>query len=190
MSPPVRFTGTLAAIAIAGALAAAAPIAAVAQVYTIPWSNLDGGGSPATPLTGGAFSLSASLGQSDAGSALTGGSYSLRGGFWAGPVPRLLEAGPPPSPAMGLLSAPWPNPFSALTEVSFSLATEAAVRLEVYDVAGQRVRSLLRGTTTAGAFHVHWNGAGDDGQRLPSGMYFIRLDAPGLHSTRRAVLVH
>ncbi len=50
--------------------------------YSIPWSTIDGGG--VINSTGGAYSLSGTIGQPDAGPTMTGGSYSLTGGFWAG----------------------------------------------------------------------------------------------------------
>ena len=57
--------------------------AAPQDVYDLSWYAIDSGG--ATNSTGGAFSLSGSVGQPDAG-ALSGGSYTLNGGFWGGAV--------------------------------------------------------------------------------------------------------
>jgi len=51
-------------------------------LYSIPWSTIDGGG--AINTSGGAFTLSGTIGQPDAGGAMTGGAFSLTGGFWAG----------------------------------------------------------------------------------------------------------
>ncbi|MGE0479518.1 MAG: hypothetical protein AB7Q17_03495 [Phycisphaerae bacterium] len=53
---------------------------AVAQPYSIDWYTIDGGGAMNT--TGGAFSLSGTIGQHDAGGPMTGGNFSLTGGFW------------------------------------------------------------------------------------------------------------
>ena len=61
------------------ALAASSP--AFAQ-YAVPWHTADGGG--ATSSTGGTYGLGATVGQPDAGGPLTGGSYSVAGGFWPG----------------------------------------------------------------------------------------------------------
>jgi hypothetical protein len=54
-------------------------VAALAQSYSIDWSTIDGGGGTST---GGVYSVSGTVGQSDAG-AMNGGSYSLTGGFWS-----------------------------------------------------------------------------------------------------------
>jgi hypothetical protein len=181
-----RFARAVAAAAIA-ALLFAAP-AARAQ-YTIPWTNLDAGGPPPQALTGGAFRINATVGQHDAGH-LSGGSFTVEGGFWGVPIPRLLAVDPAPVVLPGHLSAARPNPFSSSTEVAFALAHDGPARLGVFDVTGQRVRTLLDGAQAAGTFRVFWDGTGDDGRRLPSGLYFLRLDAGDVHAMQRAVLVH
>ncbi len=55
-------------------------VVAVAQNYSIDWSTIDGGGGTST---GGVYSVSGTIGQPDAGPAMTGGNYSLTGGFWS-----------------------------------------------------------------------------------------------------------
>ena len=57
--------------------------AAWGQSFTIPWHTIDGGGGTSS---GGAFTLSGTIGQHDAGGPMTGGGFSLSGGFWAGEV--------------------------------------------------------------------------------------------------------
>jgi hypothetical protein len=56
------------------------PVAGLAQQYSIDWYKIAGGGGTST---GGAYSVSGTIGQHDAGGPMTGGSYSLTGGFWA-----------------------------------------------------------------------------------------------------------
>jgi len=66
---------------VAGALFCAAgvfPLAA--QDYSIDWFTIDGGGGTST---GGVYSVTGTIGQPDAGAVMTGGNYSLQGGFWA-----------------------------------------------------------------------------------------------------------
>ncbi len=74
---PIRL---LAALLVA---ALALPLSALAQSYAIPWHTIDGGGGTST---GGVFRLSGTLGQPAAGPTMTGGNYSLTGGFWALPL--------------------------------------------------------------------------------------------------------
>jgi hypothetical protein len=56
------------------------PVAGLAQQYSIDWYKIAGGGGTST---GGAYSVSGTIGQHDAGGPMTGGSYSLTGGFWS-----------------------------------------------------------------------------------------------------------
>ncbi|MFP6589697.1 MAG: T9SS type A sorting domain-containing protein, partial [Candidatus Latescibacterota bacterium] len=83
------------------------------------------------------------------------------------------------------LHLPFPNPTNGQVTISFELATEGHVRLELYNVAGQRIEVLLAAQRSAGGKHrVHWN----TGQHA-SGMYFLRLLSGGEWSTRRLALV-
>jgi len=70
----------------------------------------------------------------------------------------------------------FPNPFSASTQVDVTLTEAAAVELSVYSVSGARVRSLGNRTLPAGSTRITWDGTNDAGQRVPSGVYLIRLD--------------
>ena len=70
-----------------------------------------------------------------------------------------------------------PNPFNPETVIGFSLAAESRVRLEVFDVLGQRVRILVGGRLPAGEHRVVWDGIDESGARVGSGVYFYRLQA-------------
>ena len=73
-----------------------------------------------------------------------------------------------------------PNPFAANTQLSYSLPQAADVEIDVYDVAGHRVRTLVRRDEGAGVHNAVWNGFDDAGTPAPSGLYFCRLRAVGL----------
>jgi len=66
------------------AAAAALTVSPLVVGYSIDWSTIDAGG--ALDTTGGAYAISGTIGQFDAGDAMTGGAYELTGGFWAGGV--------------------------------------------------------------------------------------------------------
>ena len=68
-------------------LSSAVALAQTGDGFDLSWSTIDGGGGTSS---GGAFSLSGTVGQPDASVAMTGGSYTLQGGFWAG-VPPTYE---------------------------------------------------------------------------------------------------
>jgi hypothetical protein len=80
-----------------------------------------------------------------------------------------------------------PNPFERSTSISFTLGREEAVVLEIFDVAGRRVRTLAGGTLPAGGHAVTWDGVDDQGRALPAGSYFYRLTAGEIVETRRMV---
>jgi hypothetical protein len=83
-----------------------------------------------------------------------------------------------------------PNPLSSGTIVEYTVAREGQVRIDVYDVSGRRVACLVDshvphpGTRTA-----TWDRRDDDGRELPSGVYFVRLEAGQETALRRVVLV-
>jgi len=69
-----------------------------------------------------------------------------------------------------------PNPFNPVTEIVYEIpAGGAEVKVEVFDVSGRRVATLVDGFEPEGVRRVTWNGMDNDGRRLPSGVYFYRL---------------
>ncbi len=82
-----------------------------------------------------------------------------------------------------------PNPFNPTTDVRFSLARPADVRLTVHDLAGRSVRTLLDARRSAGGHSVAWDGRGEGGRPLGSGVYFLMLSAGGETETAKLSLV-
>ncbi|GJM45297.1 MAG: hypothetical protein DHS20C21_21390 [Gemmatimonadota bacterium] len=79
-----------------------------------------------------------------------------------------------------------PNPFQRGTTIAFSTAGATPVRLDVFDVAGRHVRTLMdRRVESAGNWSENWNGRTDQGQVAPAGIYFYRLTAHGQSQTRK-----
>ncbi|MBE0637152.1 MAG: T9SS type A sorting domain-containing protein [Bacteroidales bacterium] len=68
-----------------------------------------------------------------------------------------------------------PNPFSDKTDISYTLSEAGLVNLEVYNIRGDLVRTLVKEIQTAGDFTVEWNGTNDAGYRVVPGVYFCRL---------------
>ena len=80
-------------------------------------------------------------------------------------------------PASFVLYPNVPNPFNPETTIRFALAQESQVRLEVFDVVGQRVRTLVTERLPAGAHQALWDGRSENGEQVSSGVYFCRLQA-------------
>jgi len=82
-----------------------------------------------------------------------------------------------------------PNPFNPLTTLHFDLPVGGRVRLEVYDVRGKLVRSLLDVELPAGSHEAVWDGRDSGGRTMASGSYFARLEAGRKLQTVRISLV-
>ncbi|MFZ1947554.1 MAG: FG-GAP-like repeat-containing protein [bacterium] len=82
-----------------------------------------------------------------------------------------------------------PNPCPAQAIISFRLRTGQAVRLSVFDASGRRVRQLAGGWLEEGSHRFDWDGLDDGGNRLSSGLYWLRLEMPELRETRKMVLI-
>ncbi len=78
-----------------------------------------------------------------------------------------------------VFSRPWPNPSHGRTELHFSIAKPGIVELSLYDLTGRRIRTLTYGVRAAGRGSAVWDGRNDAGVRVPNGLYFARLAAPG-----------
>ncbi len=81
-----------------------------------------------------------------------------------------------------------PNPFNAMTQIRFDLASAGSYDLVIYDEAGRRVRSF-RGIGSAGANTVNWDGRDDAGTSVASGVYFSRLQTDAGSAAQKMVLV-
>ena len=92
-------------------------------------------------------------------------------------------------PALSGLAPNYPNPFNAGTRLVYRLADPGPVRLEVYNVLGQRVRTLVDETQKAGSYQVHWDARDQGGTPAAAGVYVTRLQYPGGEQTRRLLLL-
>jgi hypothetical protein len=70
----------------------------------------------------------------------------------------------------------YPNPFNPTTRIAFDLGQTADVSLSILNILGQRVRTITRDRLLAGRHEAFWDGSGDDGVMLGSGIYFARLE--------------
>ncbi len=85
----------------------------------------------------------------------------------------------------------YPNPFNPTTTIEFVINQSrfANVRLEVYNVLGQKVRTLYRGVLDAGMYKFQWNGRNDASQQVASGMYLYRLEVNGRAQIKQMILI-
>lgn len=83
----------------------------------------------------------------------------------------------------------FPNPFNPTTEIRFFLPERARVTVQIYNVLGQEVRTLLAEDRPGGFHQIVWNGRNDSEKAVASGMYFYTVRTPARSITRRMLLV-
>lgn len=88
-----------------------------------------------------------------------------------------------------LLNQNFPNPFNPSTAISFSLAHDGYVRLAIFNLLGQTVRTLADGWNNAGTMTVLWDGADANGHTVASGVYFYRIETARASNTKKMVLL-
>lgn len=79
------------------------------------------------------------------------------------------------------LSQNYPNPFNPSTSVKYALPVDSKVTVEIYNLVGQRVRTLVSDNLTAGYHIAEWDGLNGAGQQLASGVYFLQMSAKGVN---------
>jgi len=89
----------------------------------------------------------------------------------------------------GPLSVEGSNPFADAVRVSYEIPAAGRVELAVYDVGGRRVADLVDGARVAGVHMAEWNLRADGGERVASGMYFIRLDSVGCRAVEKVLVL-
>ncbi|MCP4550301.1 MAG: T9SS type A sorting domain-containing protein [bacterium] len=82
-----------------------------------------------------------------------------------------------------------PNPFNPNTQLGFDLQEPGHVSLEVYDLSGRCVKTLIDKVVPAGHHDVTWQGVDDNGEALPSGVYLVRLSTAGGVANAKAILL-
>ncbi len=92
-------------------------------------------------------------------------------------------------PAFSRITGNAPNPFNPRTTIRYELAAAGEVRLDVYDLAGRRVRTLVNGRQEAGPQRVVWDGRDDAGRPGATGVYLVRLRTASGDDRRTVTLV-
>jgi hypothetical protein len=82
-----------------------------------------------------------------------------------------------------------PNPFNASTKIQYHIPKDCMVTLRVFNTLGQQVRRLISGHQEAGQYSIFWDGRGEGGGDLSSGLYFCRLNADGHVRTIKMILL-
>lgn len=89
------------------------------------------------------------------------------------------------------LSPAYPNPFNSATIVRYEVPVSTILRVNIYNLRGQRVTTLIDKKHEPGIYHVRWNGKDDANSPVPSGVYFVRLQSSlsTISQTRKIILI-
>ena len=93
----------------------------------------------------------------------------------------------PLEPTIFELKQNYPNPFNPVTTIVYQLAERSPVRLEIMNIRGKHVRTLINKTQSAGTHQIEWNGQDDTGQSCASGLYFYRLSTPSWNTAKKMI---
>ncbi|MCK9212426.1 MAG: T9SS type A sorting domain-containing protein, partial [Ignavibacteriaceae bacterium] len=94
-----------------------------------------------------------------------------------------------PVPVEYILQQNYPNPFNPSTTINYNLPTSGLVSLNVYDLLGREVASLVSTEQSAGQHSATWNGKNNSGNAVPSGVYLYSLSAGNYKSTMKMILM-
>ena len=107
--------------------------------------------------------------------------------------PGITPVDPPHTPSRFALHAAFPNPFNPSTEITFELPGDASLQhvtsLQIFDVHGQFVRTLVDGVRGAGRHTVDWDGRDEMGRRASAGVYVYVLEAAGQRASEKMVML-
>ncbi len=87
------------------------------------------------------------------------------------------------------LSQNFPNPFNPTTTIEFSVPSRMDVSVEIYNILGERVRTVFDGAAEAGTNQVVWDGTNASGEQVATGIYFYRMKADSFEKTRKMILM-
>ncbi|MFA7360086.1 MAG: PQQ-dependent sugar dehydrogenase [Candidatus Kapaibacterium sp.] len=83
----------------------------------------------------------------------------------------------------------YPNPFNPNTMISYYLPKTGLVKLQVFDINGKQVRTLVNNSQTAGRYGISFNGKDDNGANIPSAIYYYTLSSDDFTETRKMVMI-
>lgn len=84
------------------------------------------------------------------------------------------------SPTTYTLEQNYPNPFNPVTTINYQVPFESKVNIEVYNILGQKVITLIDDKKQAGYYDVQWDGHSQNGAKVSSGIYIYRMTAEAI----------
>jgi flagellar hook assembly protein FlgD len=88
------------------------------------------------------------------------------------------------------LSQNYPNPFNPLTKITYQIPDDnAPVSLIIYNIQGQKIKTLVNSIQNAGVYNIDWDGTNDLGIKVSSGIFIYRLQVNKFVASRKLVFL-
>lgn len=87
------------------------------------------------------------------------------------------------------LTQNYPNPFNSQTNIEYNIPVYSRVRMEVFNILGQKIRTLLDEEKSPGSYVINWNGKNDFNNSVDSGIYFVKLSSESYSNTKKMILL-
>ncbi len=104
-------------------------------------------------------------------------------------LPVAIEPGSQPMPEDFVLYQNYPNPFNSGTTIEFYVPQTSEIKIEVYNLLGQKVRTLWEGLQLAGQHQLRWDGRDETGREVASGVYIYQLKTDGGQQNKKLILI-
>jgi len=113
--------------------------------------------------------------------------------YYAGPIAVPIEGEEgdigPQIPLLTQLLNAFPNPFNPSTAIRYTLKDAGNVRIEIFNLKGQKVREFERSHATAGLYSIAFDGKDHNGSSLASGVYYYKMSSTGFKATKKMLLM-
>ena len=87
------------------------------------------------------------------------------------------------------LNQNFPNPFNPNTKISFALKSNGEVNLEIFNLKGQKIKTLVDRSLNEGDHTINWNGTDETNRKVSSGMYFYKLTFDGQTNSKKMIML-
>tara|TARA_B110000116_G_C16336569_1_gene359141 strand:- start:136 stop:531 length:396 start_codon:yes stop_codon:yes gene_type:complete len=101
----------------------------------------------------------------------------------------MLSIGGESLPSKFNLYPNYPNPFNPTTKITYDLVNASDVKLEIYDLMGRKINTLVDQIQNAGHYSIIWNANDQAGNQVSAGVYLFRLQADKQTLTRKMILM-
>ncbi len=92
-------------------------------------------------------------------------------------------------PQQYALAQNWPNPFNPTTVIEYHVAKPADIRIEIFNLLGEKVKTLVQEKKDSGAFRVLWDGTDDSGNKVSAGIYLYKMEAERFIQIKKLTLL-